>query len=267
MDQEAAALLTTLGHTPAAAPTACEGWTAHELVAHLAAGAAEMADLTEDALTGRPPRPTRAFDEREAPYVALADDELRDLLLVEAIRLGVAVEELRGRCPDAGVEFAGRFLSTDELTMHGRSEAALHRWDLVGDDEVSRELLRQSELTAHAVSVLSQMTVLSAESVADRAAAAGLEGPLRFASPGQPDVVLVDGPEGPLLELADPSRQPTATADAATRLLALWGRRSRGVIRWGDSEEEAEALDAFLFSPAARIPELSGGRRPELPRS
>src|SRR5262249_2219726 len=44
---EATAFLDALDRTPPDAPTACADWTAHELVAHLAAGAAEMADLTE----------------------------------------------------------------------------------------------------------------------------------------------------------------------------------------------------------------------------
>ncbi|MGO9874818.1 MAG: maleylpyruvate isomerase N-terminal domain-containing protein, partial [Acidimicrobiia bacterium] len=38
---EVGELITTLLATPATRLTACRGWTAHELVAHLAAGAAE----------------------------------------------------------------------------------------------------------------------------------------------------------------------------------------------------------------------------------
>ena len=44
---EVAEFVTTLLSTPAHRLTACRGWTAHELVAHLAAGAAEEADLIE----------------------------------------------------------------------------------------------------------------------------------------------------------------------------------------------------------------------------
>src|SRR5438874_1973944 len=80
---EATALLLTLADTAPDAPTACVGWAAHELVAHLAAGAAEMAALVEDVAAGRPSRPTQGFAEREAPFRALADEELRARLLAE----------------------------------------------------------------------------------------------------------------------------------------------------------------------------------------
>ena len=53
---EATAFLTAPDRTPPDAPTVCAEWTAHALVAHLAAGAAEMADLTEAAVAGEPAR-------------------------------------------------------------------------------------------------------------------------------------------------------------------------------------------------------------------
>jgi uncharacterized protein (TIGR03083 family) len=62
------AILTTLRDLASEAPTACAGWTAHHIAAHLAAGSREIADLAEDRAAGRPPRPTRPFDERERPY-------------------------------------------------------------------------------------------------------------------------------------------------------------------------------------------------------
>ena len=244
---EATALIETLGATPPSAPTACAGWTAHELVAHLAAGAAEMADLTEATVAGRPSRATRAFADREAPFVVLPDDELRDRLLVEALRLGAAVESLGTAGPDAGVDFAGRRLTAADLSIHGRSEAALHRWDLVGDDEVSRDLLGQPELSEHAVAVLTSMLDGSPEAISSRFASTGVApARLAFASPGQPDVVFVRDEAGSRLELADPGPAAAASADPATRLLALWGRRSQlGPIRWG---EDPEPLVALLWS-------------------
>lgn len=247
---ETTALITTLEATGAAAATACEGWTAHELVAHLAAGATEMAELTEDAVAGRPSRETRDLGEREAPFVALDDDVLRDRLVVAALRLGAAVEALRAAGPAAAVHFAGGSLTAADLTMHGRSEAALHRWDLAGDDDISVELLSQPELTAHAISVMTSMPGAALESIGRRARAAGI-GPGRstFGSPGQPDVVLVCDAAGARLELAEPSATPTATADPATRLLALWGRRSgRGSVRWNDDGPAARRLDRLLWA-------------------
>src|SRR5205085_4474731 len=83
-----------LKDTPPEAPTACAGWTAHELVAHLTAGAEEMADLVERTLRDAPERPTRGFEEREAPWRAVPDDELRSALLGQGGRLMAALDEL-----------------------------------------------------------------------------------------------------------------------------------------------------------------------------
>src|SRR5438876_29766 len=74
---EAEAVAAALEQVAPSAPTACAGWTAHDIVAHFTAGSEETADLIEEKLAGEPPRPTRAFEEREPPFRALADDELR----------------------------------------------------------------------------------------------------------------------------------------------------------------------------------------------
>ena len=196
---EATAFLATLDATAPGRPTACAGWTAHDLVAHLAAGAAEMADLTESVLAGRPPRPTAGFAEREAPFVAMDDDALRARLVTEALRLDAAVGALG--TSGATVAFSARRLTAAQLTMHGRSEAALHRWDLAGDDETGHDILGRPELTAHAVDTLNAMLPGAGEDVTVRARAAGIgRGRIAFASPGQPDVVLVVGDAAPRLE-------------------------------------------------------------------
>jgi len=262
---EASAFLTTLESTHPASPTACAGWTAHDLVAHLAAGAAEMAELAEAAAMGQAGRATGDFATREAPYVAMADDELRERLVVEAVRLGVAVEKLGSNGPGLTVPFAGRHLGHEEITLHGRSEAALHRWDLVGDDDVSAEHLAQPELTAHALGVLNDMLEGSPESVPARATSVGIK-ELRatFASPGHLDVVLVVDEAGARLELDEPRTRWTARADPATRLLALWGRRSeRRPIAWDRDRAGAQAFASFLWSPtsaATAITDLSENR-------
>jgi uncharacterized protein (TIGR03083 family) len=248
---EATALLTTLGATASDAPTACAGWTAHELVAHLAAGATEMAELVEASVAGGAERPTRAFADREAPFVALADDELRERLVTEALRLASAIEALGALGPGRTVGFSGRRLSASDLEMHGRCEAAIHRWDLVGDDEISRELLAAPELTRHAVSVLNTMLAGSREAGAVRVNEARLGAfRARFGAAGADDVVLVVDDEGARLEMDEPSGDPTARSDGATRLLALWGRRSEaGAVRWGGDSERARQLAAFLWAP------------------
>jgi len=75
--RESGELMKTLADADPAAPTACSQWTVHDLVAHLAAGAKENADLVEDELAGRPARATRTFAEREPSFVAMPDVEDR----------------------------------------------------------------------------------------------------------------------------------------------------------------------------------------------
>jgi uncharacterized protein (TIGR03083 family) len=245
---EATALLTTLTSTDPSAPTACTGWTAHHIVAHLAAGAAEMASHIEEALSGRGERATAHFADREAPFVAMDDEALRGRLLTEALRLNAATQELL----ESGttVLFSGRRMSAADIETHGRSEAALHRWDLCGDDDVGDELLEQPDLTEHAVHVLNAMIPGSGESPAIRAEAAGLSqsGRFEFGSPGQYDVVLVINETGASFELASPVESPLATSDPTTRLLALWGRRSPNrAIKWQGPEVAVDRFRRFLW--------------------
>jgi uncharacterized protein (TIGR03083 family) len=79
--REPPALAAALEHAEPSAPTACAGWTAHDIAAHLAAGAKEMADLIEEHLAGRPPRATQGYEERERPFRALDQDELLDRMV------------------------------------------------------------------------------------------------------------------------------------------------------------------------------------------
>ena len=173
--EEGPAVLDAILAVPGDAPTACSGWTAHDLVAHLAAGAAELADLLERRLDGRPDRPTRPFDEREAPFRAATHDELLGRLVDENIRMLQALEDVRSAA-EPSISFTGTTMTVDQIELHTRSEAALHRWDLVGSDDVSRRLLAQPELTRHAVSVLNAMPILdeSARGMGRRMARSGL---------------------------------------------------------------------------------------------
>src|SRR6478752_8329638 len=136
--RESLELMKTLADADPAAQTACSEWTVHDLVAHLAAGAKENADLIEDALAGRPARATRTFTEREAAFVAMPDEHLRQELIHESRRKLAAVQELSDRGPVATYQFTGRpFSAALAYTHGGRSEAALHRCDIAGDDETS----------------------------------------------------------------------------------------------------------------------------------
>jgi hypothetical protein len=208
-----------------------------------------MATHAERSLAGKDELPTANFAEREAPFIALGDSELRDRLVSEAIRLQVVVEALQA----AGrpIAFSGQEMSPDEVALHGRSEATLHRWDLVGDDDIGQIHLIDPDLTAHAVTVLNTMLPGSRESPEVRAAAAFLidePGSCAFASPGQPDVVLAIDNGVARFELASPCCQPTVTADAGTRLLALWGRRSPDrTLTWLADPDVSKRASTFLW--------------------
>jgi uncharacterized protein (TIGR03083 family) len=221
--------MATLDGVAPSAPTACAGWTAHHIVAHLAAGSKEIADLIEQKLAGQPDRPTRAFEEREVPFRALPADELRAAWLSQIQRKTEAQNALAEAAGDATFLFTGTGLTAAQIVTHSRSEAAVHRWDISGSDDVSDELLAQPELTRHAVAVLNSMTVLN-ESAATRIAQCRRL-PLRIVmrAQGQPDVVLAaDAGRNARFELVDEGTadgDAVVSADAAHRLLILWGRR------------------------------------------
>jgi uncharacterized protein (TIGR03083 family) len=117
--------------------TACRGWTVHEITVHLAAGSEEIADLIEGHLGGAGPRPTRSFDEREAPYRAMDDPTLRRHFFEQVERSSKARQRL-ARDADDAVLFTGRAMSAAEFATHSRSERSIHRWDIAGRDEIGR---------------------------------------------------------------------------------------------------------------------------------
>jgi uncharacterized protein (TIGR03083 family) len=237
---EVGELFTTLLLTPPHRLTNCRGWTAHDLVAHLAAGAAEEADLIEAHLTRSPGRATRGHAEREAPYRSLADTELRDQLLANGARLTEALAALP-RDESGEVLFTGRRMTAADFAMHSRSECAIHRWDLVGRDDVGWRLLAQPELTTHALTVLTQMSTLP-ESPGNRIAATNRELPattLVLRSEPHDDVVVTvaGGTVGMTLEPIT-GTTPAVELDPAARLLLLWGRR-----------EPSAAIDVHVTGP------------------
>jgi hypothetical protein len=200
----------------------------------LAAGAKEVAELIEEHLAGQPARPTRGFDERERPFRACTHPELLVALAEQSRRKIAALEVLAGRGDRAAVAFTGTTMTATQFQTHARSEAALHRWDLVGDDSVSDRLLSQPELTRHAVNVLNAMPVLD-ESARIRQSPAPRR--IVLTSSGQPDVVIEAGSAGARFALVEvevedadgdgPAKGDIRLAtDAANRLLVLWGRRS-----------------------------------------
>lgn len=235
---EAREFVATLLATPADTPTACPGWTVHELVAHLAAGAAEEADLIESHLGGLPERPTRGFGEREAPYRALDDTTLRDRLFTESLRLAAAI----GRLGTETVAFTGRSMTAADFALHTRSECALHRWDIVGRDDVGWAMLAQPELARHAVSVLTSMPSLREALGARLDVASGPSARVVVRSAPDDDLVL-DVADGSLrASWALPAGPADVECEPAQRLLLLWGRHEPSSPLTIDASEDSCVL-------------------------
>jgi hypothetical protein len=127
-------------------------------------------------------------------------------------------------------EFTGRTFTAPLTVTHTRSAAALHRWDLVGDDDISDRLLTQPELTTHAVEILNSLPMLH-EAPGRRGEHAGVINDLRIVlrSPGFDDVTYLRTACGARFDIeARPATgDAVVTTDAANRLLTLWGRCSR----------------------------------------
>ncbi len=223
---EVGEFFTTLLATPPDRLTNCRGWTAHDLVAHLAAGAGEEADLIETHLAGKPERTTLPHDEREAPYRALPETELRERLVANGARLTTALHTLAG--DEAGaVLFTGRHMSAADFAMHSRSECAIHRWDLVGSDDIGWTMLARPALTAHALTVLTSMSTLP-EAPVNRLGAHPEHATTRLVlrSDPQEDVVVTVTGGSVSMTMEPPSANaPDVELEPAARLLLLWGRR------------------------------------------
>jgi uncharacterized protein (TIGR03083 family) len=246
---EARAFLAVLTHRAPDEPTACRGWQVRDIVAHLAAGAQEESDLIDAALRDGSSRPTRPFAEREAAYRATPYPELLTALARESARLSAAI----GALISAGgtVEFTGARLAGHDFRMHTRSELAVHRWDIVGDDDIGRRLLGQPELTAHAVRVLSTMSSLQESVTARTARLAGVpdDFAFRLRSPGSDDVRICVAPAVTLEKCHPDDGLPVVLSSAADRLLVLWGRRPPGqrIDMSGLPALEAQVIEAILY--------------------
>jgi len=221
-----ASLLDALMRSKPSDPTACAGWTVHELTAHLAAGSAEIADLIELELAGEPMRPTKPFEAREQPFRSLAPTTLRRRFVEESLRATVAIERSRASDADARVAFTGAALDAEALILHAESELVLHRWDIVGDDDVSIEQLADPRLARHAAATVAPMTpnVFPPRTTNGTAAVV-----LRVAD--APDVVVKA--DGTVAMSAGDDVDDSGVAGAhsiiechpAVRTLLLWGRR------------------------------------------
>jgi Mycothiol maleylpyruvate isomerase N-terminal domain len=229
--REAEAFLDALQGTAPSVVTACDGWTAHEITAHLAGAAAEVIRHLEPYLRGDPVPATQSFEIREAPFQALDDGALRRRLEAEEEKMRSVIDQVLEREPDAVIPWTGRRMVVAKFVPHMRSEFTVHRWDFAGDGEIGPALLAQPELTEHAVSVLGRLLVAAG---AEKDPRPGEDFAVRLRSEGARDVrVTVENGQAGLHLADDDADEPYAEVDAAARILVIWGRRpdQRGRFR------------------------------------
>jgi hypothetical protein len=139
------------------------------------------------------------------------------------------------------IEYTGWTMTADVLRRHSRSEAALHRWDLVGDDSTSIRLLSDPQLTQHAMSAFANMPILlEAQRWID---ATFTSRPVRLRSDAdQPDILVTPG-EGLTMVGRDDGPGVVLTMHPWERLQLLWGRVP---ARFRDPQANAETVDDVL---------------------
>lgn len=224
-------------------PTRCKGWAVHDLLAHLAAGSAEIADLATLTLRDEPVRATRGFAEREAPFRDLRPARLRRRFIAEAMRATAAIIDLARR--DLPLPFTGINLAPGTLAAHVDAELILHRWDMTGDDEVSIGALSRPDVVRHAVDVVAAMQPNVMPFQITQGPVQAVRAILR--AEGQDDVVLEDG----TVRVGVAADLPVVDFHPAARTLALWGRQSTGALPSpsGDPALVAAAMQALAIRP------------------
>lgn len=244
--REAVAFLDARQHTAPDVVSACPGWTAHEVTAHLAAAAAEVSRHLRPYLAGDVVPETRSFEEREPHYRLLDDDVLQRRLEAEEAIMRRLMADVLAAEPEAIIPWTGRQMPVAKFLPHMRSEFAIHRWDFAGDDEISADLLGQPELTEHAVAVLGELLLRRGR---EQDSASGQDLHVRLRTEGATDVRLVVERGQAALELRDdPSDEPHVDFDPAARILVIWGRRpgERGRFRSHVDQPTLARLQALL---------------------
>lgn len=244
--REATAFLTTVASTPPQAVSACDGWTTHEIAAHVTGIAVEVVRHLEPFLQGDPVPKTRSFEEREAPLQAMAHEELLARLDADEERMRRLVADVLDRDLDTVIPWTGRRMAVAKFIPHLRNEHALHRWDIAGDDETSDQLLGNRDLVDHSVGELGRI-LLQAGRAHDPDPDTQFH--VRLRVPDQRDlrVVVEDGAAGLIWAVAE-SDEPAVEMDAGARQLLIWGRRPdhRGRLRSGLGQAQLARLQALL---------------------
>lgn len=228
------------------AGTWCEAWTVRDIVAHQAGNATELARVLAAHMDGAPVD-TRGFEEREAPFRAMADDELWSAAERQVERLAeVAHAAAADLAADTPVGWTGRTMAASWFAEHMREELVLHRWDIAGDDTTATESLAASWMTDHTVIAVGRPLLAKGAAGLDLGPDRRVQGRLR--SPGSDDVVVTATPAGNTIERATPTGPATIESDPAARVLFLWGRRPSQPSRWasGAGPESLRAVRTLL---------------------
>ena len=239
-----AALLATLDETDPRALTSCPGWTAHHLAAHVAGNYEEVRRHVDALSDGHPLERTRSWDEREASLRELDHGLLLGRIADEALASAVAIAGALERQPEVELRWTNRTVSVSGFLTHMRSEDALHRWDIAGDDDTSMELLSQADLLAHAVRFIGRPLL---QRGLDAGAGQG-RFTARIRSSGQDDLIVEAGDDQAKLLLVGAVGEAAIEGAAAARLLLLWGRKAAPFarLRKVGNDDSAARVQALL---------------------
>jgi hypothetical protein len=243
---EADAFLATIDAAAPEAVSACEGWTTHEIAAHVTGIAVEVARHLEPYLQNDRVPKTRSFEEREAPLQALAHAELLTRLDAEETRMRQLVADVLDREPDAVIPWTGRHMAVAKFVPHLRNEHALHRWDVAGEDDVSRQLLGSEDLIDHSVSELGRILLVAGRK---HDPDPDTDFRVRLRSDGNRDLrVLVGAGSATLTWADDDTDEPAIDIDPVARHVFIWGRRpdQHGQVRSYLSQPDLARLQALL---------------------
>jgi len=220
---EVAEFLDALDSSSPDALTACPARTAHLLGAHLAGNYREITRHVEAYSAGTPLMRTRAFDEREPEFRVKTAPELLRAIDEGERRMRDVLGELLANEEDPVLRWTNRQVHAAGFLKHSRSECAVHRWDLVGDDATSEKLLSQQELFEHVVAFIGALPMTARGMASGAGTGRVLRAKVR--APGQPDLLVTVHRGEPRLAAVEPEGEALVEGDPAARLLFLWGRR------------------------------------------
>jgi len=221
--REAEAFFQTVHRTDPASVSRCDGWTAHEIVAHVTGIALEVNRHLEPYLQGDPVPETRSFEERETPLQAMRHDDLLPRLEAEEERMRKLVADVLEKGPGSVINWTGRQMEVTKFIPHLRNEHALHRWDLVGEEEPS--LVGQLDLVEHSVEVLGRILLLAG---CKHDPAPDTDFSVRLCVEKEPDLSVVVEKGKAALIWSNDSQIPRVDLDTAARHLFIWGRKPEG---------------------------------------